>query len=106
VANVGDLSRAALESVDRIVAAAAGSAEVTQRMAERAREQRGRVAGLRNEIAAVSQLAAANGVGATSVADAAHAQAETLAEIERAAEALGEVSGRLNSYIARFSAIT
>ena len=106
VANVGDLSRTALESVDRIVAAAAGSAEVTQRMAERAREQRGRVAGLRNEIAAVSQLAAANGVGATSVADAAHAQAETLAEIERAAEALGEVSGRLNSYIARFSAIS
>jgi methyl-accepting chemotaxis protein len=106
VANVGDLSRTALESVDRIVAAAAGSAEVTQRMAERAREQRGRVAGLRNEIAAVSQLAAANGVGATSVADAAHAQAETLAEIERAAEALGEVSVRLNSYIARFSAIS
>ncbi|HEU4558705.1 MAG TPA: methyl-accepting chemotaxis protein [Longimicrobium sp.] len=106
VANVGDLSRTALESVDRIVEAAAGSAEVTSRMAERAREQRARVAGLRNEIAAVSQLAAANGEGATSVAEAAQAQAETLAEIERAAEALGEVSGRLNSYIARFSAIT
>jgi len=106
VANVGDLSRAALDSVDRIVSAAAGSAEVTSRMAERAREQRARVAGLRNEIAAVSRLAAANGQGATSVAEAARAQAETLAEIERAAEALGEVSGRLNSYIARFSAIT
>ncbi|HET7230698.1 MAG TPA: methyl-accepting chemotaxis protein [Longimicrobium sp.] len=105
VANVGDLSRAALESVDRIVGAAAGSAQVTSRMAERAREQRARVAGLRKEIAAVSQLAAANGQGATSVADAAREQADTLAEIERAAEALGDVSGRLNSYIARFSAM-
>jgi len=106
VANVGDLSRAALDSVDRIVAAAASSAEVTSRMAEQAREQRGRVAGLRDEIAAVSRLAAANGEGATSVADAAREQADTLAEIERSAAALGEVSARLNSYIARFSAMT
>ena len=105
VANVGDLSRTALDSVDRIAEAAAGSAEVTSRMAERAREQRARVDGLRREIAAVSRLAAENGQGATSVADAAREQAETLAEIERAAEALGEVSGRLNSYISRFSAI-
>ncbi|HEX8907457.1 MAG TPA: methyl-accepting chemotaxis protein, partial [Longimicrobiaceae bacterium] len=48
VANVGELSRTALESVDRIVGAAAGSAEVTSRMAERAQEQQGRVAGLRD----------------------------------------------------------
>jgi methyl-accepting chemotaxis protein len=64
------------------------------------------VAGLRDEIAAVSRLAAENGEGATQVAEAAREQAETLAEIERAAEALGEVSGRLNTYIARFSAMT
>jgi len=106
VANVGELSRTALESVDRIVGAAAGSAEVTSRMAERAQEQQARVAGLRDEIAAVSRLAAENGEGATRVAEAAREQAETLAEIERAAEALGEVSGRLNTYIARFSAMT
>jgi len=106
VANVGELSQTALESVDRIVGAAAGSAEVTSRMAERAQEQQARVAGLRDEIAAVSQLAAENGEGATRVAEAAREQAETLAEIERAAAALGEVSGRLNTYIARFSAMT
>jgi methyl-accepting chemotaxis protein len=106
VANVGDLSQTALDSVDRIVGAAAGSAEVTSRMAERAQEQQARVAGLRDEIAAVSQLAAENGEGATRVAEAAREQADTLAEIERAAEALGEVSGRLNTYIARFSAMT
>ena len=106
VANVGDLSRTALDSVDRIVGAAAGSAEVTSRMAERAQEQQARVAGLRDEIAAVSQLAAENGEGATQVAEAAREQADTLAEIERAASALGEVSGRLNTYIARFSAMT
>jgi methyl-accepting chemotaxis protein len=106
VANVGELSQTALESVDRIVGAAAGSAEVTSRMAERAQEQQARVAGLRDEIAAVSRLAAENGEGATRVAEAAREQAETLAEIERAAEALGEVSGRLNTYISRFSAMT
>ena len=54
----------------------------------------------------VSRLAAENGEGATRVAEAAREQAETLAEIERAAAALGEVSGRLNTYIARFSAMT
>ncbi|HEX6748483.1 MAG TPA: methyl-accepting chemotaxis protein [Longimicrobium sp.] len=106
VANVGELSRTALESVDRIVGAAAGSAEVTSRMAERATEQQARVGGLRDEIAAVSRLAAENGEGTTRVAEAAREQAETLAEIERAAAALGEVSGRLNTYIARFSART
>ena len=106
VANVGDLSRTALESVDRIVTAAAGSAELTSRMAELAEEQQRRVAGLRDEIAAVSSLADENGEGATRVAAAAAEQAETLAEIERAAAALGEVSTRLNSYIARFSAMT
>ncbi|HEX8243955.1 MAG TPA: methyl-accepting chemotaxis protein, partial [Longimicrobium sp.] len=76
VANVGDLSRTALESVDRIVGAAAGSAEVTSRMAERAQEQQARVAGLRDEIAAVSRLAAENGEGATQVAEAAREQAD------------------------------
>ena len=106
VANVGDLSQTALESVDRIVTAAAGSAELTSRMAELAQEQQHRVAGLRDELAAVSRLAGENGEGATRVAEAATEQADTLAEIERAASALGEVSGRLNSYIARFSAMT
>jgi methyl-accepting chemotaxis protein len=106
VANVGDLSQTALESVDRIVTAAAGSAELTSRMAELAQEQQQRVAGLRDELAAVSRLAGENGEGATRVAEAATEQADTLAEIERAASALGEVSGRLNSYIARFSAMT
>ena len=105
VANVGDLSQAALASVDRIVTAAAGSAELTSRMAELAEEQQRRVAGLRDEIAAVSGLADENGQGASQVAAAAAEQADTLAEIERAAAALGEVSVRLNSYISRFSAL-
>ena len=105
VAGVGDLSRAALESVDRIVAAAADSAELTSRIAERAGEQRGRVSGLRDEIAAIAASSELNDEGATRVAQAAREQAETLAEIERAAAALGEVSGRLNVYIARLSEI-
>ncbi|HEX2203200.1 MAG TPA: methyl-accepting chemotaxis protein [Longimicrobium sp.] len=106
VGGVGDLSRAALESVDRIVSAAEGSAELTTRIASRAGEQRARVAGLRDEIAAVSGLAAQNGEGAGKVAEAARVQAETLEEIERAAAALNEVSGRLNRYIAQFNEIT
>ncbi|HYJ78321.1 MAG TPA: methyl-accepting chemotaxis protein [Longimicrobiaceae bacterium] len=103
VAGVGELSRAALESVDRIVAAARESAELTTRMAERAGEQEARLAGLRDEIAAVSTIAEQNGEGASSVAEAARVQAETLEEIERAAAALREVSGRLNTYIGRFN---
>ncbi|HEX8694874.1 MAG TPA: methyl-accepting chemotaxis protein [Longimicrobium sp.] len=106
VAGVGDLSRTALESVDRIVAAAAESAELTGRMAERAGEQEARLAAVRDEIAAVSLIAEQNGEEAGLVAEAARAQAETLEEIERAAAALGEVSGRLNSYIARLHAMT
>ena len=106
VGGVGDLSRAALESVDRIVSAAEGSAELTTRIASRAGEQRARLAGLRDEIAAVSALAAQNGEGAGKVAEAARVQAETLEEIERAAAALNEVSGRLNRYIAQFNEIT
>jgi len=78
---------------------AAGRAEVTSYVAERAQEQQARVAGLRDEIAAVSQRAAENGGGATRVAEAAREQAE----IERVA---AEVSGRLNTCIVRFSAMT
>ena len=106
VAGVGDLSQAALESVDRIVSAAAGAAELTSRIAERAGTQRESLSGVRDEIAAVAASAALNDEGATRVAEAARVQAETLAEIERAAAALGEVSGRLNTYILRLSEIT
>jgi methyl-accepting chemotaxis protein len=106
LAGVGDLSRTALESVDRIVDAAEASAGVTGRMAARAGEQQSRLTGLRDEIAAVSAAAEQNGEGARLVAEAARAQAETLEEIERAAAALGDVSVRLNAYIARFNEIT
>ncbi|HEU0055256.1 MAG TPA: methyl-accepting chemotaxis protein, partial [Longimicrobium sp.] len=106
VAGVGELSRTALDSVDRIVAAASESANLTTRIAERAGEQRARLAGLRDEIGAIAGTAALNDEGVTGVADAARRQAETLEEIERAAAALGEVSARLNVYIARLSEIT
>jgi methyl-accepting chemotaxis protein len=105
VAGVGELSRTALESVDRIVAAAAGSAELTERIAARAEQQQASLSELRDEIAAVSRMAGENGDGAARVADAARVQAETLDEISRAAAALGEVSARLNHYIARFNEI-
>ena len=103
VSGVGDLSRTALDSVQRIAAAAGESAELTTRMAGRAEEQRLRLAGLLEEIATIAQLADRNGHGATGVATAAREQAETLAEVERAVSALGQVSVRLNTYIARFN---
>ncbi len=103
---VGDLSRAALESVERIVAAAAGAEELTTRIAGRAGEQQARIAGLRDEFAAVSEIADRNGEGASAVAQAAHEQARTLEEIERAAAALGQVSDRLGVYIARLHEVT
>jgi methyl-accepting chemotaxis protein len=103
---VGDLSRAALDSVDRIVAAAAGAEELTTRIAGRAGEQQARIAGLRDEFAAVSEIADRNGEGASAVAEAARQQAETLGEIEGAAAALREVSDRLGVYIARLHEVT
>jgi methyl-accepting chemotaxis protein len=106
LAGVGDLSRAALESVDRIVAAAEAAEGLTTRMAGRADEQRQRVAGLRDEFAAVASIADANGEGATVVAEAAGVQAQTLEEIERATRSLGEVSERLTGYIARLQEVT
>lgn len=103
---VGDLSRAALESVERIVTASAGAEELTTRIAGRAGEQQARIAGLRDEFAAVSKIADRNGDGASAVAEAARQQAETLEEIERAAAALREVSDRLGVYIARLHEVT
>ena len=103
---VGDLSRAALESVDRIVAASAGAEELTTRIADRAGDQQARIAGLRDEFAAVSEIADRNGEGASAVAQAAREQADTLAEIEGAAAALREVSERLGVYIARLHEVT
>jgi methyl-accepting chemotaxis protein len=103
VSGVGDLSRTALDSVQRIAAAAGESAELTTRMAGRAEEQRQRLAALLEEIATIAQLAEQNGQGATGVATAAREQAETLGEVERAVAALGHVSVRLNTYIARFN---
>ena len=103
VSGVGDLSRTALDSVQRIAAAAGESAELTTRMAGRAEEQRLRLAALLEDIATIADIAERNGDGATGVATAAREQAETLAEVERAVSALGQVSVRLNTYIARFN---
>jgi methyl-accepting chemotaxis protein len=103
LAGVGELSRSALESVDRIVSAAQEAGELTARIAARAREQQQSLAELRDDIAVISRIAVENGEGAGKVAEAAHVQAATLEEIERAVGALGDVSERLNSYIARFT---
>nr|WP_276510410.1 methyl-accepting chemotaxis protein [Longimicrobium terrae] len=103
---VGDLSRTALDSVDRIVAAAEGAEGLTERMAGRADEQRRRIAGLRDEFGAVAEIADRNGEGASAVADAAALQAETLEQIEQATASLADVSERLTGYIARLHEVS
>ncbi|MDB4951031.1 MAG: hypothetical protein JWM27_3680 [Gemmatimonadetes bacterium] len=103
LAGVGDLSQSALESVDRIVSAAQTAGELTARIAARAREQQENLAALRDDIAAVSRIAGENGEGAAKVAESANEQAATLQEVERTVDALGDVSARLNTYIARFT---
>ncbi|HEX2206316.1 MAG TPA: methyl-accepting chemotaxis protein [Longimicrobium sp.] len=106
LAGVGELSQGALDSIDRIVAAATGAEELTTRIAGRAGEQQARIAALRDDIAAVARGAAANGEDVAAVADAAARQAETLHEIERAGAALRQVSERLTVYIARLNEVT
>jgi methyl-accepting chemotaxis protein len=103
VSGVGDLSQTALDSVERIAAAAGESARLTTRMAGRAEEQRQRLASLLDDIGGIASLADQNGAGAAGVAHAAREQADTLAEVERSVSALGDVSVRLNTYIARFN---
>ena len=105
LAGVGDLSRAALEAVERIVEAADGAETLTRRIAARAGDQQARASELRDEFSAVSGIAGRNGDAASAVADAAQVQAEALEEIERAAAALGDVSHRLTGYIARLSEV-
>jgi methyl-accepting chemotaxis protein len=106
LAGVGELSRSALDSVERIVEAAQGAETLTTRIAARAGEQQARIGGLRDEIAAVAQSAAANGEAVSAVAEAAARQADTLHEIERAGAALRSVSERLTVYIARLNEVT
>jgi methyl-accepting chemotaxis protein len=103
VAGVGDLSQTALGSVDRIVSAASNSAQLTTRIADRADEQRARLSSLLEQIRAVADLAEQNRDGTRDVAVAVQVQAETLADMERAAQALGEVSAKLTEYIERFT---
>ncbi|HYR10761.1 MAG TPA: methyl-accepting chemotaxis protein [Longimicrobium sp.] len=106
LAGVGELSRTALDSIDRIVTAASGAEELTTRIAGRAGEQQARIAGLRDDIAAVAQGAAANGEAVSAVAESAARQADTLHEIEAAGAALRQVSERLTVYIARLNEVT
>jgi methyl-accepting chemotaxis protein len=102
---VGDLSRTALSSIDRIVAAAGETEDATTRIAVRSGDQRARIAAVRDHVAAIATIAERNGEGATRVADAARVQADALAEIERAAAALREVSERLTGYIERLEQV-
>jgi methyl-accepting chemotaxis protein len=106
LAGVGELSRSALESVERIVEAAQGAETLTTRIAARAGDQQARIGGLRDEIAAVAENAAANGEAVSAVAEATARQADTLHEIERAGAALRQVSERLTVYIARLNEVT
>ncbi|HEX7240683.1 MAG TPA: methyl-accepting chemotaxis protein, partial [Longimicrobiaceae bacterium] len=106
VSDVGALSQGALDAVERILAAVQSTAELTSRIAEHAAGQRAGISGLRDEIGAVAEVAERNGEGARAVAHGVRAQAEALVEIERAAAALGDVSERLNGYIARFTSVS
>lgn len=106
LSGVDELSRTAAEAIDRIVQAAEGAGGLGARIAGRTRDQQTRLAGLRDELAEISRVSTENGDGATRVAGSAREQARTLAEIERAAEALREVSELLSGYIRHFSEVT
>ncbi|HEY0015124.1 MAG TPA: methyl-accepting chemotaxis protein [Longimicrobium sp.] len=106
LAGVGELSRSALDSIERIVDASQGAEALTTRIETRAGEQHARIGGLRDEIAAVARNAAANGEAVSAVAEAAARQADTLQEIERAGTALRSVSERLTLYISRLNEVT
>jgi methyl-accepting chemotaxis protein len=102
---VSELSETALAAIDRIVEAAGDTEKATTRIAEQSGEQRARISGVRDEIAAIAVIAERNEEDAAQVAEAARLQADALEEIETAVAALREVSERLTGYIERLEAV-
>jgi len=106
VGGVEELSAAALEALDAIVAATADATTHAQRIASAAGEQDEAFSRLRQRINAVAEIAGKNRGEADGVATRANEAARGLAELEQATRELEEVAGMLRELTRGFASVT
>ena len=105
VGGVEELSSAALEALDAIVAATAEATAHAQRIAEAAGEQDTAFGRLRQRIHAVAQIAGKNRAEADDVAIRASEAARGLSDLERATRELEDVAAMLRELTRGFASI-
>ncbi|MBI4540012.1 MAG: hypothetical protein HY704_10955 [Gemmatimonadetes bacterium] len=103
VKGVGELSQGALDALNAIVTATMDAGEAATRIAERVMAQQAELVTLREQIAAIAQIAEGNDEDVRRVADAARRQADSLAELESATQTLAGIAEQLNVLIKRFT---
>src|SRR6266571_3835898 len=105
VGGVEDLSAAALEALDAIVAATAEATAHAKRIAEAAQEQDRAFGKLRQRIHAVAEIASRNRTEADDVATRASEAAQGLSDLERATRELEEVATMLRELTRGFASV-
>jgi len=105
VAGVEELSAAALEALDAIVAATVEATGHARRIAEAAGEQDQAFRQLRQRIHAVAEIAGKNRAEADDVATRANDAARGLSDLERATKELEDVAAMLRELTRGFAAI-
>jgi len=105
VGGVEELSSAALQALDAIVAATAEATSHAQRIAAAAGEQDKAFGRLRERIHAVAQIAGKNRAEADDVATRADEAARGLTDLERATRELGDVAAMLRELTRGFASI-
>jgi methyl-accepting chemotaxis protein len=105
VSGVEELSSAALEALDAIVAATAEATGHAQRIAAAAGEQDKAFGRLRDRIHAVAQIAGKNRAEADDVATRADEAARGLTDLERATRELEDVAAMLRELTRGFASI-
>ena len=105
VGGVEDLSAAALEALDAIVAATAEATAHAKRIAEAAQEQDRAFGKLRRRIHAVAEIASRNRTEADDVATRASEAAQGLSDLERATRELEEVATMLRELTRGFASV-
>jgi len=105
VSGVEELSAAALEALDAIVAATAEATGHAQRIAAAAREQDTAFGKLRERIHAVARIAGKNRAEADDVATRADEAARGLTDLERATRELEDVAAMLRELTRGFASI-
>ncbi|MBI4520004.1 MAG: GAF domain-containing protein [Gemmatimonadetes bacterium] len=103
VKGVGELSRGALDALNAIVTATMDAGELATSIAEQVIAQQAELVTLREQIAAIAEMAEGNDEDVRRVADVARRQADSLVNLEHATQSLVAIAEELNVLIKRFT---